>query len=255
MTNEQLNKKILNKYGEKRYEILYCNNAHDKLELKCLDCGNIIYIKYLSNFFVKSRKNFCPYCAGTKKKLYKEGDEISRISFNEAQKRLDEVLFGEYQIIEDSYKKWTGDCLIRHTLCGKIFKQTPRELLYHSHCPCYTIASKGELKIKNVLDKYNISYQQQFRFGDMKKAPYGFFLPDYNLLIEFQGRQHFEPVKQFGGEKQFKNQQDIDYRKKENAKKYGYNIFYLTYLEMSSIEEKLVQRLSLTGVGSSDSKQ
>jgi hypothetical protein len=35
----------------------------------------------------------------------------------------------------------------------------------------------------------------------LRKAPFDFYLPDYNLLIEFQGRQHYEAVEKFGGEK------------------------------------------------------
>jgi hypothetical protein len=39
---------------------------------------------------------------------------------------------------------------------------------------------------------------------------YDFFLPDFNLLIEYQGRQHFIPVERFGGEETFKIQLEHD---------------------------------------------
>ena len=74
-------------------------------------------------------------------------------------------------------------------------------MLYHSHCPCYTITSKGENEVEKVLIELNIIFEKQKRLQDMKKAPFDFYLPDYNLLIEFQGKQHYEPVAQFGGKK------------------------------------------------------
>lgn len=104
------------------------------------------------------------------------------------------------------------------------------------------------------MDKYGIKYEQQKRLENIKKAPYDFYLPDFNLLIEFQGRQHYESVKVFGGEKQFANQQEIDKRKKQIAHEAGIELLEISYLEKSLIEEILVQRLSLTGVEPSGSK-
>ena len=100
----------------------------------------------------------------------------------------------------------------------------------------------------------NIIFEKQKRLQDMKKAPFDFYLPDYNLLIEFQGKQHYEPVAQFGGEKQFIIQQEIDKRKKEIAQKAGYELLEISYKDKLLIKDILVRRLSVTGVESSDSK-
>lgn len=40
------------------------------------------------------------------------------------------------------------------------------------------------------------------------------FFPEKNLAIEYQGRQHLEPVSYFGGEESFKKLQKRDNRKK-----------------------------------------
>ena len=74
------------------------------------------------------------------------------------------------------------------------------------------------------------------------------------MLIEFQGKQHYEPVAQFGGKKQFIIQQEIDNRKRQIAQKAGYELLEISYKDKSLIKEILVQRLSLTGVDSSESK-
>lgn len=54
--------------------------------------------------------------------------------------------------------------------------------------------SAGELEIKNILDSRNIKYERQKKFDDCKnrnKLPFDFYLPDYNICIEYDGRQHF----------------------------------------------------------------
>ena len=37
-----------------------------------------------------------------------------------------------------------------------------------------------------------------------------FYLPSFNLLIEYNGIQHYEPVDFFGGEEQLIKQKEID---------------------------------------------
>lgn len=250
MTENQLIKRIYEKFGDLDYEIISFRVMREPADFKCLKCGNIIHIEHLQNLFRKTKNNFCPFCSNTYK-----GDKIGKIlPYEQAQKRLEEQLGEEYTIIKDKYKGWSKKSLVRHNLCGKIFSCSPRVLLSYGHCPCYTINSKGENNIEKILIKYQINYEKQKRLEQIKKAPYDFYLPDYNLLIEFQGRQHYEPVSKFGGLKQFIRQQEIDKQKKQIASEMGYDFLEISYKNISLIENILVQRLSLTGVDSSESK-
>ena len=252
LTKEEIEYKIKNRWGEVQYELIQYGSAREPITIYCLNCNDTFTLKYSANLFNKNRKNFCPNCHGTKKIWYNVTKES--IDLNIAQKRLDETFDGEYIIMPNSYTGWVKKCLVRHTLCGKIFSTQPRYLFYHSHCPCQNISSKGEKRIEDFLILNSIPYESQKRLENIKRAPYDFFLPTYNLLIEFQGRQHFEPVKQFGGAPQLEIQKEIDKRKYEEAMKQHYSIFYITYQQMNEIEELLVQRLSLTGVEPSGSK-
>ena len=250
MTINEIKRKINDLYGNVEYEIIEFSTMRNPFKIKCLKCGNIISMKYMSNFFKKTRRNFCPYCANTFK-----GDKIGKtLSLEEAQQRLDDVYPNEYKIVENRYKGWSKKGIILHS-CGKYFECTPRDILYHSHCPCKKTISKGEEKVKQILSKFNIDYQEQKRLKEISKAPFDFYIPKYNLLIEFQGRQHYEPVEKFGGEKQLQKQKEIDKRKQEIALKNGYKLLYISYKQISEIEEILVQRLSLLGVGSSEPKE
>jgi very-short-patch-repair endonuclease len=59
-----------------------------------------------------------------------------------------------------------------------------------------------EYKFNKITKKYletnNISFHQEHRFIDCN-LPFDFYLPKYRTIIEFDGRQHFEPIENFGG--------------------------------------------------------
>jgi hypothetical protein len=57
--------------------------------------------------------------------------------------------------------------------------------------------SKGEIKVRQILKDLNIKYTQQKTFDELKDISLlkcDFYLPQYNSIIEFNGRQHYEPV-------------------------------------------------------------
>lgn len=65
---------------------------------------------------------------------------------------------------------------------------------HNSGCPkCKS--SKGEKEIINTLNKNNIIFKHQYLFKDLiiGKGRYkcDFYLPQYNMIIEFDGQQHF----------------------------------------------------------------
>lgn len=71
---------------------------------------------------------------------------------------------------------------------------------------------------------------------------YDFYIPSYNLLIEFQGSQHYIPNPFLGGDKQFAIQQEHDRRKREYAKENNIALLEIRYDE--NVEEKLDEYFS-----------
>jgi hypothetical protein len=64
----------------------------------------------------------------------------------------------------------------------------------------------------------NLKYIKQHRFYDCKDVralPFDFYLPELNICIEFQGKQHYEPITYFGGLTTFNGQQKRDKIKME----------------------------------------
>ncbi|MFA5585603.1 MAG: hypothetical protein WDA02_03540 [Saccharofermentanales bacterium] len=104
-------------------------------------------------------------------------------------------------------------------ICKKhgIFEQTPYEHKKGSGCPICN-ESKGERNIRFILDNKNIKYKYQKKFKDCKYKSilsFDFYLPEYNLCIEFDGVQHETPINIFGGIKGLKIRQKRDQIKNE----------------------------------------
>lgn len=72
----------------------------------------------------------------------------------------------------------------------------PYNILNGYGCPACQ-ESKGEKTIKQWLESHKIKYIPQKRFDDCKDIkilPFDFYLLDYNICIEYDGQQHYEPV-------------------------------------------------------------
>lgn len=71
-------------------------------------------------------------------------------------------------------------------------------------CGCLFGKSKGEEEIEQLLQKNKIKYVKQKTFEDLKSPKdyalrYDFFIPAENILIEYDGIQHQQPIEYFGG--------------------------------------------------------
>ena len=105
------------------------------------------------------------------------------------------------------------------------FWQTPSSHLQGVGCPKCNL-SHLERSVMNYLDDVGITYDYQKRFKWLGLQSLDFYLPDYNVGIECQGEQHFEPVERFGGNKGFKKILERDKRKKALCEKHGVKLLY-----------------------------
>jgi hypothetical protein len=127
----------------------------------------------------------CPKCKGNK---------TSKRQIKTSSQFLEEckIIHGsEFDYLSD-YVRCNLKILIHHKICGKTFQQYP-----YSHkingCPkCKE--SHGECKIRRLLEKLKISFIPEKRFDDckdIKSLPFDFYLPEFNVCIEFDGVHHF----------------------------------------------------------------
>ena len=125
----------------------------------------------------------------------------------------------------------------RHTpvkiLCNNhgIFEQKPNSHFRGngcSKCNCST----GEYYIKEILDSNNIKYVTEKKFDDCKNITFlrfDFYLIDFNICIEYDGKQHFQESKLFGGKVDFEKRQINDMIKNDFCKEYDIKLIRFSY--------------------------
>lgn len=174
----------------------------------------------------------CPMCRGEKirDKLVKSHDEY----VNELSIVNKNIIVLEKYI--NARTKIKHKCLI----CGLEWDACPDSLLHDGGCPNCKNKSIGEKKISIWLDNNNIQYEKQKVFIDCRDKhplPFDFYLQNYNILIEYNGIQHYEPVEYFGGKEKFESQVKRDNIKKEYCKKNNISLFEIPYY--SDLDEEL----------------
>lgn len=176
----------------------------------------------------------CPKCAGNMMKTQEEYiEDVYKIN-------KDIEVVGKYSGV---YSPILHKCKID----GYEWYSCPVSILHGSGCPkCGE--TRGEKKIGNCLDNNYISYVREKSFDDcrdIRPLPFDFYIPDYNICIEYQGEQHYEPVDYFGGEEKFKIQQLHDNIKKEYCEKNGIHLLCISYLDFDNIEKLVLYYLRM----------
>lgn len=101
-------------------------------------------------------------------------------------------------------------------------------------------ASRGEIKICDILEMSGLSFQEEYSFYDLVSSsgrPLRFDFAvfddngDIDFLIEYQGRQHYEASPKFGGATGLYQQQYNDRQKRDYCKKHNITLVIIPYWE------------------------
>lgn len=197
----------------------------DDLQILCKKCNTIFIRK--PQVLLKSQK--CPKCETHVKFKTKEVFEYE----------LQTKLNGEYSLIGE-YEGTNTRTLFKHNDCGFIFNNTPHNILQKTPCPkCKKFNSKGEIAIQKILDLHNIVYIQQYRTKELELLSFDFYIPKNKTFIEFQGEQHFHPIKFFGGKSKYLKQVENDNNKRQYCKNNNFSLIEIAYTDINNIEEIL----------------
>lgn len=181
------------------------------------------------NKFSSGRR--CPYCAN-KVKLTLE--KVSLIFKNEGYE-----IIGEYK---DTITPVTIRCK-----CGNEYSVTVGNFKQGKRCSKCNSKSKGEDKIFEILDLNKIEYIRQQKYVDCKDInmlPFDFYLPQYNLIIEYDGEQHFKPISVFGGEDVFWTTVTHDAIKNQYCEDNDIDLLRIPYWEFDNIEKLIKDKLN-----------
>ena len=173
---------------------------------------------------------------------------MKKLTIQEFQNRLNTIypneklkdtytLPDEYVYIEP-YKGMHNKVLIQHQKCGFIWKITPNNIKLGKGCPkCNKRISKGEQKIIAWLESNKIEYKAQYPIDIQgHHLTIDFYLPQYDLYIEYNGEQHYFPIKHFGGESRLKSQKEYDNLKRQTLQN---KLLEIPYTYFDKIEEIL----------------
>lgn len=218
--------------------------ANIKSKHICRGCGLLFYQSPSHNYTGR----LCSSCGHKKMALKCKGQKRTSKLLTNRRKSSEEYIQeckskGLDLPIEDYVNAITK---IKHRCSrGHVYEQRPDDHIHDKGCSICN-ESHGEKYIRNYLDKNNINYIPQKKFKELKDKDYlsyDFYLPDYNMLIEYQGKQHYESIDYFGGDNKFKNQQYHDKLKKEYAKDNGYKLLELHYsLDTQELVNRYLKR-------------
>ena len=219
LTTEEFIKKAKEKHGDKYdySKTVYVNNrtkvcvickehgeffTYPSSHLSGAGCKICSRIK-LSNKFSKTTEQFIKEC----KELYGDRFDYSKVEYK---------------------NNHTKVCII----CPKHgeFWITPQCFLRGNNCPKCKM-SHLENTIRMLLEHNNIRYEYEKRFDWLGLQSLDFYLPEYNIAIECQGRQHFQAFGLFNKERVQKTK-EYDKRKKELCDKNGVKLLYYSELNI-----------------------
>ena len=102
---------------------------------------------------------------------------------------------------------------------------------------------------KKLYKDYAVVYQHRpffLRSALGGQMSYDVFISGLNIAIEYQGRQHFEPVNFFGGAEAFKKLKKRDEEKAILSRKNGIKLVYINYWE-EICPELIEERVGVKG--------
>jgi len=132
---------------------------------------------------------------------------VRSIPLNIAQKRL---LKKRIDII-GNYTSFSVKALLQCQKCKYIWRAVPDQIFHISGCPICNASKNEKLTfkyLKEILKNITIKYQHSVKYATKRRfvIDCAFETNNKQYYIEYNGIQHYKPIKFFGGKKRFKEQ-------------------------------------------------
>lgn len=194
-------------------------NAREKVKIICKEHGMFLQVPYSH-----LAGNGCAKCGD------KSISNKLRIGLDEFIRRANNVHLDKYDYSKVVYSGMGNKVEIICPQHGRFYQNAINHLL---GCDCPKCKnSSGENFISRVLELNNVEYKMQKTFPAClinRKMKFDFYLSDYNILIEYQGLQHFRVTEWWGGLKSYMIIKRNDEYKKRWAMENGYIFKEYTY--------------------------
>lgn len=152
--------------------------------------------------------------------------------------------FGQLRVLERDLQRsdrvhWICECS-----CGTKTSVAANNLTNGHTQSCGCIKSKGEQRIREILNNYNIPFKTEYVFQDLPNRRFDFAIynPDYSIktLIEFDGKQHYSYTNTWHKSLQeFENSKMRDQEKTEYCQKNDIPLIRIPYYDIDKIKDYL----------------
>ena len=203
------------------YRNVIYTKMHEKVRIICPKHGEFQQTpsKHL-------RGQGCPKCASEKRA------EQKKIPIEEFIRRAKLIHGDRYDYPKVHYNSIIDKVCIICPIHGEFWQRAYDHLHNHGCAKCCQSHLENEMEL--FLKNNNIDFIQQAnksKFEWLGSLSLDFYLPKYNIAIECQGGQHFQPIAHFGGEKEFEIIRERDIRKYNLCNEKGIKIIYYSNID------------------------
>jgi hypothetical protein len=118
----------------------------------------------------------------------------------------------------------------------------------------YVTIQGGGKRINDFLETNRIKNIKQYSiindilFCSNKRFLVDFYLPSNNIIIEYNGIQHYKQKEYFGGDNALEQQQERDMALRQYCKEHGIKLIEIPYWDYDNIETILNKELGINKV-------
>lgn len=234
LTSEEFILRSVKIYGDKYdYSDVRYINQKSKVNIRCKD-HNYIFSQTPSNH-IFSNKEGCNKC-----KKYPEYDTEIFI-FKSNKKHRNKYLYDK-----SVFTGRENDIIVECRAHG-FFIIKPFDHLRGTRCP-KCIMSIGEERIMDFLEQKDIKFKYEKTFDEcVDKNPlwFDFYLPEYNMVIEYDGQQHYISIENWGGINKLNDNIRKDTIKNKYCEDNNIRILRIPYWDFDNIEVLIKNDLNL----------
>lgn len=157
--------------------------------------------------------------------------------------------YGRLTVVEEAGRDKDGRVLWRCLCeCGNEKITLGKSLRAGLVLSCGCLHSKGEAKITKILKEMNINYISQYHTNELKNNNYflyfDFFLPNFNVIIEYQGEQHYFPINRgYHDRSSFTELKKRDELKRKYCKEKGIKLVEIPYTEYNQLNSNYIKEV------------
>ena len=220
-TTDEFIKKAREIHGDK-YDYSNAIYKNDRTELKivCKKHGT-----FLQKPYTHLKGCGCPKCG------IEKATKLQTLSRQEFIEEANKVHNNRYDYSKIEYINGKTKVCIICPEHGEFWQLPNNHIRNKQGCPKCSM-SHLENDVMRMLSDNSINYVFQKKFKWMGRLSLDFFLPDYNIAIECQGKQHFIPINYFGGQDSFKSLIERDIKKQQLCKEHNIKVLYLLEKEI-----------------------